>query len=142
MTKTQRSPDAAPTPSCRVLVVDDNRDAAHTMARLLTILGLEVAEAHSGQAALSAVEAAPPDLVLLDLGMAGMDGFETARQIQARCSAAPIPVIALTGLGQEQDRARTRDAGFAAHLVKPVDLALLEQTLAAYLPSFRRPVHG
>lgn len=142
MTKTQRSPDGAATPICRVLVVDDNRDAAHTMARLLAVLGLEVAEAHSGQAALSAFEAAPPDLVLLDLGMAGMDGFETARQIQARFPATPIPVIALTGLGQEQDRARTRDAGFAAHLVKPVDLAVLEQTLAAYLPSFRRPVHG
>ena len=142
MTKIQHSTDAAATPICRILVVDDNRDAAHTMARLLIVLGLEVVEAHSGEEAISVVEATTPDLVLLDLGMAGMDGYETARQIQARFSNTPIPVIALTGLGQEQDRARTRDSGFAAHLVKPVDLALLEQTLAAFLPSFRRPVHG
>lgn len=142
MTESPRKPDAASTPTCRILVVDDNRDAAHTMARLLSVLGYEVAEAHSGREALAAIENALPNLVLLDLGMAGMDGFETARQIQARFAGTAIPLVALTGLGQEQDRARTRESGFAAHLVKPVELGLLEQTLAGFLPSFRRSVHG
>ena len=142
MTESQHGCNVSATPTCRVLVVDDNRDAAHTMARLLNILGLEVAEAYSGEAALSAIELAAPNLVLLDLGMAGMDGFETARQIHARFSSTPITLIALTGLGQEQDRARTLEAGFAAHLVKPVNLLVLEKTLVEFLPSFCRPVHG
>ena len=122
---------------CRILVVDDNRDAAHTFARLLNALGSSAREAHSGTDALAAIESELPDLVFLDLGMSGMDGIETARQIRARFPQSAIPLIAITGLGQLEDRQRTRDAGFAAHLVKPVNLDLLERTLCEFLPSMR-----
>ena len=122
----------------RVLVVDDNRDAAHTLARLLSVLGIATEEANSGAAALLAIERLAierqaPDLVFLDLGMAPMDGIETARQIKARPEWQSLPLVALTGLGHEHDRERTLAAGFAAHLVKPVNLALLEKTLEAFL---------
>ena len=117
----------------RVLVVDDNRDAAHTLVRLLNVLGVSAAEAHSGAAALAAIENQRPELVFLDLGMPGMDGVETGQQIQARLRGTAITLVAITGLGQEQDRQRTLAAGFAAHLVKPVDLALLEKTLDRFL---------
>jgi CheY-like chemotaxis protein len=122
----------------KVLVVDDNRDAAHTLARLLVALGSQAREAYSGPEAIAAIECELPELVFLDLGMAGMDGIETARQIGARFSACDIPIVAITGLGQQEDRERTREAGFAAHLVKPVTLELLEQTLGEFFPAKRR----
>jgi CheY-like chemotaxis protein len=121
--------------ACRILIVDDNYDAAHTLARLLTAMGVAAREAHSGAEAIAAMEQELPDLVFLDLGMAGMDGLETARQIKARFPQVPIPLIAITGLGLETDRQQTREAGFAAHLVKPVNFELLEKTLAEFLPS-------
>lgn len=124
---------SAPRLAPRVLVVDDNCDAAHTLARLITLLGISVDEAHSGDAALAAIEKNPPRLIFLDLGMPQMDGMETAREIRARPHGEQIILIALTGLGHEQDRQRTLAAGFAAHLVKPIDLALLERTLDEFL---------
>lgn len=119
---------------CRILVVDDNADAAHALARLLAAMGMSPVEAHSGPAALTAIEAAWPDLIFLDLSMAGMDGYETAAQIRSRFSAE-IPLVALTGLSQEKDREQTQAAGFVAHLVKPVKLELLEATLKQWVPS-------
>jgi len=127
------APSAANGTAPHVLVVDDNRDAAHTLVRLLSALGISAEEAHSGEAALAAIEKQLPELAFLDLGMPEMDGVETARQIRAHPQGLTIKLVALTGMGQEHDRQRTRAAGFVAHLIKPVELALLEQTLDRFL---------
>jgi PAS domain S-box-containing protein len=113
----------------RVLVVDDNRDAADSLAMLLRLKGHEVRVAYDGPAALAAVGAFGPDLVLLDLGMPGMDGYEVARRLRETPAFAGRAIAALTGWGQEADRRRTREAGFDHHLVKPVDPAELETLL-------------
>jgi CheY-like chemotaxis protein len=117
----------------RVLVVDDNRDAANTLTRLLNVLGLPARATFSGQSALEEIEQNQPALIFLDLGMPGMDGLETAKRIRASKSGETIKLVALTGLGRHEDIALTRSAGFADHLVKPVNLSLLEKTLATYL---------
>jgi CheY-like chemotaxis protein len=119
----------------RILVVDDNRDAAESLAMLLELDGAEVSVVHDGRAALAALEQACsgrcPDAVLLDLGMPGMDGVEVARRIRLDSRLAGLRIAALTGWGQESDRARTREAGFDFHLTKPADLGLLEAWLLA-----------
>ena len=117
-----------------VLVVDDHRDAADSLARLLGVLGRIAQVAYDADATLAAMERAKPRLVLLDLGMPQVDGFETARRIGSRPEWRDIPLVALTGLGHEQDRERTASSGFVAHLLKPVDLILLERTLDELAP--------
>ena len=117
----------------RVLVIDDNQDAADSTAMLLGVLGAQPHVAYDGESGLAALKTWRPDLVLLDLGMPGMDGFEVARRIRADAETATLPVIALTGWGQQQDRQRTHDAGFDRHLVKPAD----PQALQAVLEEFR-----
>lgn len=114
----------------RIMIVDDNEDAANTLGRLLTLLGKEVRVVHSGPSAIAEFVRFQPQVILLDLGMPGMDGLETARHIRARPAGREIALVALTGWGQEQDRQRTEEAGFAAHLVKPVNLTELEAILA------------
>jgi CheY-like chemotaxis protein len=114
----------------RILVVDDNADAANSLGRLLSLLGKEVRVALNGEAALAQLAQFDADVVLLDLGMHGMDGFETAQQIRARVDWKDVALIALTGWGQEQDRQRTDAAGFAAHLVKPVNIDQVEAAIA------------
>ncbi|HUE70915.1 MAG TPA: response regulator [Pirellulaceae bacterium] len=118
-----------------VLVVDDHRDAADSLARLLSILGRIAQVAYDAEGALAAIERATPQLIFLDLGMPKIDGFETARRIGTRPEWRDIPLVALTGLGQERDRDRTQACGFAAHLLKPVDLILLERTLDELAPA-------
>jgi len=113
----------------RVLVVDDNKDAAYTMAMLLRVLGSEVQIANDGATALASIESYRPDVVLLDIGMPGMDGFEVARRIRQRTEFDNIVLIALTGWGQTEDRNRTHAAGFNHHLVKPADIAVLQSLL-------------
>jgi CheY-like chemotaxis protein len=113
----------------RVLVVDDNRDSADSMTELLRILGCEVSTAYDGEQALQLIAASRPDAVLLDLGMPGLSGYEVARQVRERGGGEPILLIALTGWGQEEDRRRTREAGFDHHLVKPVELTALRAML-------------
>jgi CheY-like chemotaxis protein len=112
--------------------VDDNKDSAATLGMLLKCMGADVRIANDGQSALSAMETQPPDVVLLDIGMPGMDGFEVARRVRKRPEFASVQLIALTGWGQEEDRRRTSEAGFDHHLVKPVDLASLEPLLAPH----------
>ena len=133
---------AAPLPSDtaprRLLVVDDHVDAADSLAVLLKLLGAEVNVARDGFEALSALESIDPDAILLDIGMPGMDGYETARRIRARYPERRAALIALTGWGQEQDRQRARDAGFDHHVVKPADIAALRSILAA-LPAGSEP---
>ena len=129
-----RLPDRAPEPrsnrqpatesrqSRRVLVVDDNRDAADSLAVLVRIDGHDVRVAYDGPAALAAAEGFRPDVVLLDLGMPGMDGYEVCRRLRRSPELAGVRVIAVTGWGQDSDRRRSAEAGFDHHLVKPADL--------------------
>jgi PAS domain S-box-containing protein len=112
----------------RVLIVDDNQDAADSLAVVLRFEGHETSVAYSAQAAIEAVSSSQPDFVLLDIGLPNMDGYEVARRIRA--SGASARIIALTGYGQLEDRQRSAAAGFAAHLVKPVDIAVLVSMLS------------
>ena len=115
----------------RVLVVDDNKDAARSLAMLLGHQGHEVRIAHSGPAALETIEGDVPDVVFLDIGMPGMDGYEVARRIRQRPDLENMVLAALTGWGQQEDRRRTAEAGFDHHLVKPPDPKTLEHVLAS-----------
>jgi len=116
-------------PGSKILVVDDNADAAQGLATLLRLDGYEVVVAHDGAEALAVAERERPALVLLDLGLPGMDGFEVARRLRGIDGLAHARLIAGTGYGQEADKRRTAEAGFEAHLVKPVDIEQLEKML-------------
>jgi signal transduction histidine kinase/CheY-like chemotaxis protein len=118
-----------PLPARRILIVDDSRDGGESLAMLLRVLGAEVALAHSGRDALECVETFKPDVVLLDIGMPGMDGYEVARRIRSNPAHRHISLIALTGWGQDEDRRRSVAAGFNHHLVKPADIDQLRQLL-------------
>jgi CheY-like chemotaxis protein len=117
----------------RMVVVDDNLDAAESLAELLGISGHQVKVAYDGRSALEVVRAHAPDVVLLDIGLPRMDGYAVARELRAE-HGDRLTLIALTGYGQEEDRRRTKDAGFDHHFVKPLDLQLLVDVLAG-LPS-------
>jgi signal transduction histidine kinase/ActR/RegA family two-component response regulator len=118
----------------RVLVVDDNRDAAESLGDLLGVLGADVVVAHDGEGALELLEMQPADIVFLDIGMPQMDGYEVARRIRRIPQAQGVLLVALTGWGQEKDRLRSEDAGFDRHLVKPADLDALEAILRSAVP--------
>jgi len=115
----------------RILVVDDNRDAAETLAEGLRALGHEVFVAHDGPSALDVAARITPDLAFLDIGLPVMDGYELAKRLQEEPSLAATSLVAVTGYGQEGDRQRSRAAGFHDHLVKPVDLSRIVTLLAA-----------
>jgi CheY-like chemotaxis protein len=117
-------------PARRVLVVDDTHDAATMLARLLAALGQEVRVAYDGLAALAAVQEQKPHLVISDIAMPGMDGYSLAERLRARPEFNDVPLIALTGYGQQQDRLRALEAGFNYHLVKPITLNTLEEILS------------
>jgi two-component system CheB/CheR fusion protein len=118
----------------RILVVEDNVDAAETLAELLQLWDHQVQMAHTGTAGLDAVRTFQPDVVLLDIGLAGMNGLEVARHIRADGSLPQPLLVALTGYGQESDRQLAREAGFDHHLTKPVDPVVLQQVLASHRP--------
>jgi PAS domain S-box-containing protein len=120
-----------PTLSCRVIIVDDNRDAAEMMSMLVTEMGGTARTAHDAASGLSAVREFLPDIVFLDIGMPGMDGYEACRRIRHEASDKPVFIVAVTGWGQSNDKKLALDAGFDAHLTKPVDPALLGRILAA-----------
>ena len=115
----------------RVLVVDDNHDAADSLALLLQLNASEVRVAHGGQPALELLRDYHPDVALLDIGMPGMSGYELAARIRRRPELQPIVLIALTGWGQDDDRRRSREAGFDHHLVKPVAPRTLQSLLGS-----------
>ncbi|HYS09640.1 MAG TPA: CHASE domain-containing protein [Myxococcales bacterium] len=117
----------------RVLVVDDNVDAAETLSEVVAMEGHEVRTAHDGPAALEAAREMSPDVILLDIGLPGMDGYEVARRLRELPQAHDAFIVALTGFGQQKDRARALDAGFDQHLVKPVDLATVTGVLRQQL---------
>jgi signal transduction histidine kinase/CheY-like chemotaxis protein len=115
----------------RILLIDDNRDAADSLCMLLELLGAEVRTVYDGMAALAAFATEIPTAVLLDIGMPDMDGYEVARHIRQQPQLRDVPLIALTGWGQEEDRRRARAAGFDHHLVKPVDIDALQALLTS-----------
>jgi PAS domain S-box-containing protein len=117
--------------AARVLVAEDNRDAAQSLDRLLRLWGHDVRTAADGAAALEVARAYRPDVVLLDLGLPGLDGYEVARRLRREPGLGGVLLVALTGYGQEDDRRRTREAGFDHHLVKPADLERLRHVLAS-----------
>lgn len=119
------------TPPRRILVVDDNRDAADSLGMLLKFLGADIHLAYDGPSALDAIRIFRPSVVLLDLGLPGMNGFEVARQIRQMPNGDKLRMIALTGWSQEEDRRRSEEAGFDHHLVKPVSLSALQGVLAS-----------
>ena len=124
-------------PAVKILLVDDNRDAADSMRMLLNQFGAEVRVAHGGAEALEAFEECRPRMVLLDIGMPGMDGYEVARRLRAHPDGSRAALVALTGWGQDEDRRKTRDAGFDHHLVKPADF----DTLQTLIASIQREAH-
>jgi CheY-like chemotaxis protein len=117
----------------RVLVADDNRDAATTLAAVLEMYGYAVATAYSGAEALEAGARTRPQAVLLDIGMPGMSGYETARRIRLEAWGRRTILIAVTGWGQDDDKRKAQVAGFDHHLTKPVDSDDLDRLLAASL---------
>jgi PAS domain S-box-containing protein len=113
----------------RILVVDDNRDAADSLGMLLESLGAEVQVVYDGRTALETLKVFTPSMILLDLGMPEMDGYEVARRIRKQPCLRDVVLIALTGWGQKKDRERTRMEGFDHHLIKPVDIEVLKTLL-------------
>jgi CheY-like chemotaxis protein len=121
----------------RILVVDDNRDAAVSLAMMLQLMGNDSRTAHDGLEALDVAEAFRPDLILLDIGMPRLNGYDTARQIRERPWGKAVMLIALTGWGQEEDRRKSQDAGFDSHMVKPIEIGVLQKLLASLNPATR-----
>jgi signal transduction histidine kinase/ActR/RegA family two-component response regulator len=118
-------------PRKRILVVDDSVDSANTLAMMLQLDGHEVEAVYSGQEVLERVATFQPDIVLLDIGLPGMDGYTVARRLREKPQISQLRLIALTGYGQPEDRRAALEAGFDGHLVKPVDIAELKRSLLA-----------
>lgn len=118
-----------PAVKMRILVVDDNHDVADSLGILLQLSGHDVQVVYDGPLALAAISRYQPDVVLLDIGMPDMNGYEVARQVHQQPGLKDLPLIAMTGWGQEDDRRRSKEAGFNHHIVKPVDPATLELIL-------------
>jgi CheY-like chemotaxis protein len=123
--------EAAPASPRRILIVDDNRDSAESLATLLSITGNQTRTAFDGLAAVEAAEAFQPDLVLLDIGLPKLNGYEACRRIREQAWSKGMLLVALTGWGQEEDRSRASDAGFDDYMVKPVDYTALKKLLAS-----------
>ena len=123
----------APTACLRILVADDNRDSAESLAMLLTLDGNETRTAHDGLEAVDVAATFRPDAILLDIGMPKLNGYEACRRIRQQAWGKSMVVIALTGWGQEEDKRLSLAAGVDAHLVKPVDYLALKKLLAEVL---------
>lgn len=121
--------EPALSPQRRILIVDDNRDSADSLAMLLEITGNKTCIAHDGIEAIEAIKEHRPELVLLDIGLPKLDGHEVCRHVRQQPWGKDIVMIALTGWGQDDDRRKSREAGFNGHLVKPVDYDTLLELL-------------
>ncbi|MGE3779774.1 MAG: ATP-binding protein [Pirellulaceae bacterium] len=119
----------------RILVVDDNPDSATSLAMLMKITGDETYTAFDGLEAVEVAATFKPDVILLDIGLPTLNGYEACRRIRQQPRGKNIVIVALTGWGQEEDRERSRHAGFSGHMVKPVELAALTKLLADLLPT-------
>jgi CheY-like chemotaxis protein len=119
----------------RILVVDDNHDSALSLAMMLSIMGHETRTAHDGESAVETAESFLPEVVLLDIGLPKLNGYEVAQRIREQAWGASMFLIAVTGWGQEEDRQRSSEVGLNVHMVKPVEPAALEKLLAELPPS-------
>jgi PAS domain S-box-containing protein len=115
--------------NCRILVVDDNKDSADTLGMLLRMKGNDIRSAHDGHEALEVAEAFRPEIVLLDIGLPKLNGYDVARRIRQQSWGQGMTLVALTGWGQDEDRRLSQEAGFNFHFVKPVELESLEKLL-------------
>jgi PAS domain S-box-containing protein len=131
---TAKSNHACLTAGRRILVVDDNTDAANSLTMLLRIMGHEVHVAHNGQSGLDLATEIRPDVVLLDIGMPELNGYEVARRIRQEPWGNLITLVALTGWGQDEDRRKADEAGFDVHMVKPIEPAALDRLLSGADP--------
>jgi CheY-like chemotaxis protein len=113
----------------RILVVEDNRDAADSLRLLLELYGYEATVAYTGVDGVKAAERWQPDVILCDIGLPGLDGYGVARRLRQNPFTAKVRLIAVTGYGAEEDKRRSREVGFDAHLVKPVDPDALQGVL-------------
>jgi signal transduction histidine kinase/ActR/RegA family two-component response regulator len=118
------------TPTCRILVADDNRDAAESMSTVLRLMGNEVRTVHDGLQAIEEAAAFRPDLVLLDIGMPRLNGYDAARRIRGERWGKSTLIVAMTGWGQDEDKRRAREAGFDRHFTKPVDPGAIAKLIA------------
>jgi PAS domain S-box-containing protein len=130
LTKDEGENTAAPAKR-RILVVDDDKDSADSLSMMLSITGMETRTAYDGLEAVEAAAAFNPDMVVLDIGLPKLNGYEAARRIREQPWGKDMVLVAVTGWGQDEDRRRSQEAGFNAHMVKPVDPATLQQLLAA-----------
>ncbi len=125
-------PRIAKSAARRILVVDDNRDAADALARLLQLLGHHVDTAQDGLEAVARAQTFRADVILMDIGMPRLDGYEAARRIREQMRSQPLKLVALTGWSHEEHRRRSAESGFDAHILKPVDVQVLESLLAGW----------
>jgi CheY-like chemotaxis protein len=125
-------------PGTRILLIDDNVDASLIVSMALRLQGFSVQSGDSGPQTLSIAEAWLPQAILLDISMPGMDGYETCRLLRQQPWGQAMVLIALTGYGQEEDRRRSKEAGFDWHLVKPVDLTSLPDLLTELIAQKRK----
>lgn len=116
--------------SLRVLIVDDNLDGAQSLAMMLKMMGNDTRVAHDGQAGVEAAERFRPQVILLDIGLPKLNGYEACRRIRNQPWGNDIVLVAITGWGQDDDRCRSQEAGFDHHLVKPANLPALTKLLA------------
>jgi len=133
MADVKAAPSVTLTPSkqgFRILVVDDNHDSALSLAMMLSIMGHETRTAHDGESAVATAESFLPEVVLLDIGLPKLNGYEVAQRIRESAWGASMFLIAVTGWGQEEDRQRSSEVGLNVHMVKPVEPAALERLLA------------
>ena len=114
----------------RILVVDDNHDSALSLAMMLSIMGHDTRTAHDGESAVTTAESFRPEVVLLDIGLPKLNGYEVAQRIRETAWGKSMFLIAVTGWGQEEDRQRSSEVGLNVHMVKPVEPAALERLLA------------
>ena len=114
----------------KILVVDDNHDSALSLAMMLSIMGHDTRTAHDGESAVSTAETFLPDVVLLDIGLPKLNGYEVAQRIRETSWGASMYLIAVTGWGQDEDRQRSSEVGLNLHMVKPVEPSALEKVLA------------
>ena len=123
-------PGATALSGCRILVVDDNKDSADSLAMLLRLKGNDIRTAYDGLEAVEVAETFHPELVLLDIGLPKLNGYDVARRIRQQPWGQDVILVALTGWGKDEDRRLSQEAGFNFHIVKPVELAALEKLLS------------
>jgi CheY-like chemotaxis protein len=119
----------------QILVVDDNCDAAESLAAVLEFMGNKTRWTHDGSEALRVAAESTPEVMLIDIGMPGMNGYELARAVRSKPWGTEVVLIALTGWGQDDDRRQAREAGFDAHILKPADPTELERLLQSLMPA-------